>query len=224
MAEQLADVIPFPTPTQPAAAAVVDDRPIVRLPRRGGRRLPTTSQIKATCAAADSVFRGLARWYPDLEPHLRGAGRGYPARSAGAEPGSRNHDHPDPVGNIVALNRLDVDPRLVEDILDLEAIAALAISQWGKVVRRLPGSLPGAVDVNQPRSNCSCCSRSVKGTKNDRLKDGLCGACYMAWQRWKAKTVKVKPDEALPLEQRAESMTTFIRERRQLLESKRSAA
>lgn len=183
-----ATILPF---RQPSPAAPVDQpRRVLRLPERRGRvQLPTVRQMQATCAAVESTVVTLRRSYPSIEAFLRSIAGGYPTRTTTGADG-RGHGHSDPVGELVASGTIDgIDADVVEDLLDLEAIAALLVQHWSRLARKLPGAggeeHRALDDLPAGAGHCRCCGRWVPGTNKDRIRAGFCPADHKALLRWR---------------------------------------
>lgn len=94
---------------------------------------------------------------------------------------------------------LDVEwvDRVAEALGDLEAEL---ISAHGSLVRarNLKDYCEGigykANEREAALSECDCCTRTVANTPVDRIKGGLCPACYTAWLRYRGS--RTHPDRA----------------------------
>lgn len=109
--------------------------------------------------------------------------------------GSRTPGPSDPTGAaVVARDELapDVVERWIRQMRrDLQEVHA-AVLRVRRIVWLLDHRGDRRADGEAGSGACQACDRWVSGSAVDRLRAGLCGACYAAWRRW----ARTAPDPA----------------------------
>jgi len=131
-------------------------------------------------------LRATTHYLPDANRALRDAQPGYPTNTggggstprldaAGNPPGlDRYLDTPDPAA--YATRRLD---QLLTTLLASATELHELVTTWAIPVTDQP-----TIERKRSGGDCLACSRFVSGSIDDRLRAGLCLACYQHHRRW----------------------------------------
>lgn len=146
---------------------------------------PSPAHLRRTIVETIARLRAIEGVLPAAVDALRDAQPGFPTSSggggstptldaAGNPPGLDRHlVSPDPA--LDALRRLDQSST---ELLRSATLIYDIVTRWGA-----PPARPDETTMARSGSDCRCCERFVSGSPNDRLRAGLCQACYRDWLR-----------------------------------------
>lgn len=140
-------------------------------------------RLRAELLDAQQRLAELLKLLPDVWPELIDGLPGYPTSTTGSGSAPRLAADGTPAG----LDRYLIGPNpAAEDMRTLQQAAftaSTAIRTGLDIAHRWLATVP----VDEPRrssgTDCQVCARWVAGTDHDRLRAGLCMACYQDWRR-----------------------------------------
>ena len=146
---------------------------------------PTPRTITREATEAAARLAAIRQQLPDALAQLLDAQPGYPTSSGGGSAPKLND-----AGKPSGLDRYITTPDPASSDLATLARAVTAINDQLRSVHHLTSKWaagPQDYDTVAPNKlgDCVCCGRYTTGTSADRLRSGLCMACYQGLRRWR---------------------------------------